>query len=120
MGQHQVVRSGEPFGARRMAGRHLASDIAEVGHHVWLVQRGPRFDAVAQAIEYRLGVVGKRIRRVSREPAARFTKSLRQVPVIERRHWRDACTEQLVDQPVIEVEPGLVHRAGAGWHHSRP
>src|SRR5439155_9471731 len=40
---------------------------------------------------------------------------------VEERHERpDACGEQLVDEPVVEVEPRLVHLAAPMREHARP
>ena len=40
--------------------------------------------------------------------------------MVERDERTDAFAEQLVDEPVVEGEPGLVHRAAPVRYHPRP
>src|SRR5215831_4034156 len=53
-------------------------------------------------------------------PAAEVLERGRQVPVEDRQHRRDAGLEQAVQEPVVEAEPGLVHRARACREHPTP
>ena len=66
-------------------------------------------DAVAEPRGDDLGVLGERVDRLARGPAAAVLERLRQVPVVERDEGLDAVREQLVDEPVVEVEAGRVH-----------
>src|SRR5271166_4570049 len=53
-------------------------------------------------------------------PPAAILQGLRQVPVIERRERRDAVGDELVEEPVIEVEALRIRRAGALREYPRP
>ena len=64
----------------------------------------------------RRGVVGEPVGGVARLPAALVLQRLREVPVEQRRHRRDAALVQAVDQPLVEVQAALVDRADAVGH----
>ena len=57
-----------------------------------------------------LGVLDERLGGRARGPAARVLERLRRVPVEERRERLDPVREQLVDEPVVEVEARLRSR----------
>ena len=67
-----------------------------------------------------LGVLDERLGGRARRPAARVLERLRRVPVEERRERLDPVREQLVDEPVVEVEARLVHPAAPLGKHARP
>ena len=70
------------------------------------------FDAVAEARGDDRRRNRRKRRRCSRSrPAAAILERLRQVPVVERHARLDAASQQLVDQPIVEVEAALVDRA---------
>ena len=79
--------------------------VTDPGDDPRLVVRDPVGDAVAEAGRDGLDVLGERIDRVAHGPAARVLEHLRGVPVEERHVRRDPVAEQLVDEPVVEVEP---------------
>src|SRR5213079_2280218 len=56
------------------------------------------------AAGYDLRVLDERLRRRPGRPTARVLERLRRIPVEERRKRRDAGGEELVDEPVVEVE----------------
>ena len=66
------------------------------------------------------GIVGERVGRVALLPAAQGLQLLRQVPVIKRGPGLDAFGQQLVDQPVVEVEALRIERAAAVGKDARP
>ena len=70
-------------------------------------------DPVAERVVDGLGVVAEPVRGVAVRPAALLLERLRQVPVVEREPGQDARAEQFVDEPAVEVEPGLVDDAVA-------
>ena len=70
-------------------------------------------DAVAESSRNGLHVLGEGPDRRPVGPAAAILERLRQVPVVERHERLDAGGEQLVDEPVVEVEPGRVHLSAA-------
>src|SRR3954452_8067721 len=85
-----------------------------------LVQRGPRVGRGLQRVEHQYRVVPEPVRRVAHRPSARVLEFLRQVPVVQRHPRIDALGKQLVDQPVVEADPGRVHRALATRLDPRP
>ena len=105
MGGRERVRVG--LAARRV----MAPAVPDPRDDPWLVVRDPVADPVAEARGDGLDVLGERIDRVTRRPAARVLEHLRRVPVEQRHERRDPVAEQLVDQPVVEVEALLVDPA---------
>ena len=103
-----------------VARRERAVEVAAVGHHPRLVQRGPEPHPVVQRAEQHLGVVGEPAGDVRVEPAAAVVERGGQVPVVQRHRRLDAALQQAIDQPPVEVEPRLVHLAGAGGQHPGP
>ncbi len=85
-----------------------------------LVERREGRDAIPEGLPDHVGVLGEAGCGVATRPASGVLKCLRQVPVIERDQGRDRLVEQAVDQPGVEVETGLIHRARTGGHDSRP
>jgi hypothetical protein len=102
-----VEHQGPPRGVR-------APGVTEHGDDVRLVDRDPVLDPVPQALADQAGVLGEPVRGVAVQPAAVVLERLREVPVVERCHRLDVPLEQPVDEPVVEVEAGLVHVTGAG------
>ena len=54
-------------------------------------------------------VLRERLDRLTRRPAPGILERLGEIPVVERDERLDAVREQLVDEPVVEVEARLVH-----------
>ena len=88
---------------------------------VAMVRGDPRFidgrdapDPVAEPLRHDRGVIGERQGGGTGRPAARILERLGQIPVVQRHERRDPVPEQLVDEPVVEVEARLVHGAGPG------
>src|SRR5262245_65755357 len=111
-------RDGVPFA--RAPGCVLAPGVPDPGVDPRLVVRDPVPDAVAEAAHDGLRVLGAGLRGRARRPAARVLEHLRRVPVEEGRERLDLVREQLVDQTIVEVEPGLVDRAPARRDDPRP
>ena len=107
-------------GLARAAGCVLAPRVADPRVHPRLVVGDPVLDAVAEPADDGFGVLDERLRRAARRPAARILERLRRVPVEERRERLDVVREQLVDEAVVEVEPGLVDRPAPRRHDARP
>ena len=120
MGQVQVVRGGE----RRLDAAHAGGvhprAVPEHGTAVRLVEGAEVPDPVAEPAGDHAGVLREPQGRVARQPAAAVLQALRQVPVVERHQRIDAALEQAVDEPVVEVQPGLVHRAASGRYDAWP
>jgi len=115
-----VVRGDHRLLEIAMAGRVHPVEVARVDHHPWLVERRPQLHPVAERVERDARELGEPVDRVTRQPAAAVVERRRQVPVVESGHRLDAALEQPVDQPRVEVEPGLVHRPGAGRQDASP
>ena len=116
----EVVHRGERGGGLRATGRVDAGRVAEVRRAPGLVERGPHRHAVAVGVDDLRGVVGEAQGGVAHGPAAGVLEGLRQVPVVHRGHRVDAGRQEVVDQPVVEVEAGGVERARAGGLDPRP
>ena len=76
--------------------------------------------AVAEAADNSFGVLDECLRRRTVAPATEILQRLRRVPVKQRCERLDAVREQLVDEPVVEVEPCLVDVAASLRHHAGP
>src|SRR6185369_3586446 len=85
-----------------------------------LVDRAPQRYAAPEFFEQHRGVVREPARHVSVPPAAAILEHLRQVPMEEREHGRDAGLEQRVHEPVVERQAGLVHAPRASGEHPAP
>ena len=122
MPEHGVMpRLVEAARRQLQPGRVDADAIAELDERAELVDREDVLHAIGQMLRDVARVVAERLRRVARLPAAAVVlQRLRQVPVIERRERLDAVGEQLVDEPVVEVEALRVRRAVALREHARP
>ena len=118
--QQQVVRGRDRVGLARPPGRVLAPRVPDPRADPRLVVRHPVVDAVAEALDDRLGVLDERLGRRARGPAACVLERLRRVPVEERRERLDPVREQLVDETVVEVEARRVHAAATLGKHARP
>ena len=118
--EEQVVGGGEAVGDGRAPGRHEPGDVAEVARAVRLVERRPVLDPVAEGRGHDVGVLGEVVRRRPLRPAALVLERLGQVPVVERHVRLDSGGEQLVDEPVVEVEAGGSDVTAAVGDHPRP
>ena len=85
-----------------------------------LVVRDPVPDPVAEPRDDDLGVFRERLDGLARRPAALVLERLREVPVVQRHERLDAVREQVVDEPVVEVEARLVHAPAALGQDARP
>src|SRR2546427_5323677 len=97
-----------------------ANPVTGVRHDLGLVQGHPVTDPVAETARDDVGVPAERGYGLRRGPAAPLLERLREVPVVERDERTDAFAEQLVDEPVVEGEPRLVHRTAPVRYHPRP
>src|SRR5260221_10981517 len=92
----------------RLAARSVvAPAVADPGDDPGLVVRDPMSDAVAETRRDGLHIFRERIDRIAWRPATGVLEHLRGIPVEEGDVRRDAVSEQLVDELVVEVEPGF-------------
>ena len=118
--QEKMVRRGDRFGFARAARRVLAPGVADPRDDPRLVVGRPMGDPVAKTRRHRGRVLDERLCGRARGPAALVLEGLRRVPVEERRERRDPFGEQGVDEPVVEVEPALVHLPATFGQDPRP
>ena len=108
VGEEDMVGRGDRVAGARPAGSVLARAVPEPCDHPRLVLGDPARDPVAEPLGDDLDVLGERLDRLPDRPAAAVLERLRQVPVVQGRERLDAVLEQLVDEPVVEVEAGGV------------
>jgi hypothetical protein len=111
--EQQVVRCGDREAQILDAGRHGALEMTNPRRAQRLVQGEPVGDTVAETCADNGRELRECVRGLARRPTAAVLQSLREVPVIKRAERRDAGLEQLIDEPVIEGEPGRVQPPGA-------
>ena len=97
-----------------------AQGIAKVDEGLDLVHRHEVADAVGEVLRHEAGVPGIDLRGLAALPPAAIFEGLRQIPVEEGAVGLDAGSEQGVDQTLVEVDPLLVGRAGAGRKDAGP
>src|SRR3954447_5952805 len=115
-----MMRCRDGIRLARAAGRVLPPCVADPGDDPRLVVRRPVRDAIAEPRGDDVGVLDERLCCRAVRPAARVLERLRGVPVEERRERGNPRGEQVVDEPVVEVETGLVHPAAAFRENARP
>ena len=118
--EKEMVRGRDRVRSARTPGRVLAPGVAEPGHDPRLVVRDPVADAVTETPADGIGVLDEPLCRRALRPASRVLERLRRIPVEEGRVGLDPLGEQLVDEPVVEVEPGLVDWPASGGNDARP
>ena len=105
----------------RWPGRERAVKVAAVGDDPRLVERGPLIRPCRRARWNTIvRVFGEPVGDVAIEPAAAIVERGRKVPVIERGHRADARFAQRVDEAAIEIQPFLIHAAGAFGEDAAP
>ena len=81
-----------------------ADGVPEHRGDVGLVDRHPVGDAIGETLGHDRGVLLEPVDGAAVEPAAVVLERLGQVPVVERGHRVDPGGQQLVDEPVVEVQ----------------
>lgn len=97
-----------------------AVEVAEPDDAPGFVEGRNPVEAIAKTVHHRLGIALKRIGGRTRGPAALAGEQQRQIPVVERCEGLDAARLAAVNQPVVEIEAGLVHRTRAFGDNARP
>ena len=103
------VREAQPRRATQVNGLpadlHVDPLVAGLHERGELVDREEVLDPIAELLGDVPGVVGERLRRLLRLPAAVLVlECLGQIPVVQRRERLDARGEQLVDEAAVEVD----------------
>ena len=108
-----VVDGRQRLQHERFARRVHAQRIAVGGDGGRFVDGHPARHPVAVGGRRDRGELPQPVGRVPVHPAAGLVQRQRRVPVIQRGHRRNPVGQQQVDQPVVEVEAGRIHRAAA-------
>lgn len=116
----QVVRNDRRFVKIAVTRCEVAVHVSAIHYDKRLVDRRPHRYPVAESVEHVRGVVAKPIRDVAIEPATAVIERSRQIPMIERDVRDDVGREKLVDQPRVEVEPGIVDSPSAIGKNAAP
>jgi hypothetical protein len=104
-----------------VSNRHFDAAVSHLDEGAELVDREEVPHAVAELLGHVAGVVGERLGRVARLPAAVLVlQGLRQVPVVERGERLDAGRLQLVHETVVEVQALRVRLTGPVREDARP
>src|SRR6266403_5910094 len=103
----------QPAERQLQSGREHAGRMAQFHERRALVEREEVPRPVAELFGDVAGIVRECLGGVAGFPPAAILQRLRQVPVIERRKGRDAAGEEVVEEPVVEVESFRIWRAGA-------
>jgi len=110
----------EPAGWQLQSRREHAGRMAQFHERGALVEREEVPDPVAELFGHVAGIVRECLGGVADFPTAAILQRLRQVPVIERRERRDAVGDEVVEEPIVEVEALRIWRAGAVREYPRP
>src|SRR5690348_382734 len=82
--------------------------IAKQGKDGWFIECCEAPYAISVAPRYQRRVVAIPPDNVSIQPSTFVLERLRQIPMVQAKPRLDASSQQTVDQPVIEGQPGLV------------
>src|SRR5437867_2211454 len=97
-----------------------ANPMAGVRDDLGLVQGHPVTDAVAEPPRDDVRVASERGHRLRRRPATTLLERLWQIPVVQSDEGPNTVLEQLVDEPVVEREPRLIHGAAPARYDAGP
>ena len=114
--EQQVVGGQHPLRLAVVPGRVQARGVAQECRAPRFVQRGPHLHPVAERIMHVECVLGEAVGGVADSPAAVLLQRLRKVPVVKGEPGQDAGIQQLVDEPLVEVDALEVERAAVGTH----
>src|SRR5262249_28970432 len=107
-------------GGQLQSGRNPASRMAQFHERRTLVEREEVSRPVAELFGDVTGIVRECLGGVADFPPAAILQRLRQVPVIERWERRDVVGNEVVEEPLIEVEALWIWRTGALRKYPRP
>src|SRR5262249_15265089 len=110
----------QPAGRQLQSGREHAVAMAQFHEHRALIEREEVPRPVAELLGTVAAMGGECRGGAAPSPPAAILQRLRQVPVIERREWRDAVGDEVVEEPVVEIEALRIWRAGALREYPRP
>src|SRR5918998_1943086 len=118
--EQEVVCGGERFGGVADAWGVDSEAVTHPGRDPGFVQRDPEPHTLREGLVDDTGVLCEALARIPFGPAAQILQTLRQVPMVEREHRLDGALPQAVDEPAVEVEPGLVGWTASFWLDAGP
>ena len=110
----------QPAGRQLQSGREHARCMPQFHERRALIEREEVPRPVAEFFGNIAGIVRECLGGVARFPSAAILQRLRQVPVIERRERCNAVRDEVVQEPVVEVEALRIWRAGTLGKYPRP
>ncbi len=120
MGVKHVVHGASGGAHVAIAWRVNAEEMAQEGDAPGFIDRCSGVQAIAEVLADDGGIVAKPASDIAIHPAALVLQGAGQVPVVERGKRLQPPLEHAVDQPIVEVEPGLIYGAGAFGDQPRP
>ena len=114
--EQQVVRGQHALGGAVVTRRVDARRIREERRAPRLVERGPDLHPIAERVVHVERVLGEEVRGLAVRPSASLLQRLRKVPVVQRQPRQDVGIQQLVRQPLVEVDALRVDRTAVGAH----
>ena len=103
-----------------LPGGVFAGVVAQKSATPRLVDRDPALDPVTQTARDDCCVVDKRIDGGGVVPTTLVLERLRQIPVVERRPRLNTRLQQRIDQTVVPIQAGPIHRSDAERQDARP
>src|SRR3982075_2640346 len=110
----------QPAGRQLQSGREYPGRMAQFHERRTLVKREEVPRPVTELFGDVAGIVCECLGGVAGFPPAAILERLWQVPMMERWERRDAIGDEVVKEPVVEVEALRVWRAGALREYPRP
>ena len=118
---HVVIRLQPELLLVEFPGRVPRRDVAELRENVLLVDRDPMLHAIAEALEHEFRVRGEIVGALPALPATvAVLERLRQIPVVERDHRRDAVLQAFIDDVIVKLDAFFIRLAAALGQHARP
>ena len=111
-----MVRGEQALFHAVVTGSMDAGGVAEERRAPRFVEGRPHAHAIPQRVVHVERVLGEAGCRVAVRPPALLLQRLRQIPVVEGEPGQDARIQQLVDETLVEVDAGRVHRTAIGAH----
>src|ERR1051325_4029844 len=95
--------------------------VTNLDERAKLVDSEDVFHSISQSRRNVAGVVRERLRRFASFPATEtILQRRRQIPVVKRGERLNPIREQLIDEPIVEVETLRIRWTITVWKHARP
>ena len=103
--QRVMTRQQHLLQTQLITGCVNAVEETQANKALGFIERHPVFYAIGQLVDDHFGILGKPFRALRIEPAASTVKRMRKIPVKERHVGDDIGSQQLIDKPVVEIQP---------------